>query len=537
MTWSKQLSAEPALDRVRKLISDSNYPEAARQCLDFLRGQPAHIEANFLYGELAVLMQRPHDAIIIYRKLLSVAPSHPVAHDRLAYLYNQTGDIANAVKHAEVALRHDNGSIESRLTLGAAALLDGDKDRALTMFDEARNLVDDNLDVEKTYVDALLQVGEFDKAAGVIHELLEKHPGNAPLYNSLSRTRKFHEGHPDVEIIRGLVDESGAIRNRDWQESEQVPALMALHKVESDLGNHETAFSYLKRAMDIRRQETPYEHQRVVMAHEQQQALFDAGFFSHHRSRGLGSKATDPIFIVCMPRSGSTLLERVLGGSPQVSAAGELPLAHRLTQELCAKFGDNQHDLAGLRKVPDDVWAQAGDEYVRRARSRIDDAPFFTDKMPGNFMLLGCIRAMLPRAKIIHLGRHPVANCLSIYDTDFASGHEFSYDLEGLGQYYVAYRQFMDYWRNLFGDDIVEVQYEDLVSDTAATVAALGERLQLDLDVGAIQTSQQSGNILTASQWQARQPIHTKSVERWKRLENQLQPLLGALAPVWRHGG
>jgi tetratricopeptide (TPR) repeat protein len=534
MTWSNQLSAEPALARVRKLISESNYPEAARECLDFLRGQPAHVEANMLYGELAVLMQRPHDAIIIYRKLLSAAPTHPVAHDRLAYLYNQTGDIANAVKHAEVALRHDSGAIESRLALGASALLDGDKEKALAIFDEARGLVEDDLDVEKAYMDALLQVGEFDKAAQLIHELLARYPDNAPLYNSLSRTRKFREGDPDIEVIRGLVDERGAFRNKHWQESEQVPALMALHKVESDLGNHETAFNYLRRAMDIRRQEAPYEHQRVALAHEQQQALFNADFFSHHTARGLGSTATDPIFIICMPRSGSTLLERVLGGSPQVSAAGELPLAHRLTQELCAKFGDNQHDLAGLRKVPDEVWAQAGDEYVRRARSRIDGAPFFTDKMPGNFMLLGCIRAMLPRAKIIHLCRHPVANCLSIYETDFASGHDFSYDLEGLGNYYVAYRQSMDYWRGLFGQDIIEVRYEDLVSDTAETVATLGQRLQLDLDVGAIEASQQSGNILTASQWQARQPIHTRSVERWKLLEDQLEPLLRALAPVWR---
>lgn len=528
------MSAEPALARVRRLISESNYPEAARECLGFLRGQPAHVEANLLYGELALLMERPSDAIIIYRKLLSAAPKHPVAHDRLAYLYNLTGDLANAVKHAETALRYDDSAIESRLTLGSAALLDGDKEKALAIFDEARKLVQDDLNVEKAYKDALLQVGEFDKAARLIHELLAQYPEDSALYNSLTRTRKFREGDPDIAVIRGLVGDDGELKNTKWREEQKVPAYMALHKVESDLGNHAAAFGYLERAMAIRKRQLPYDHERVAAAHQAQQAFFNADFFARHKSRNLGSTETGPIFIMCMPRSGSTLLERVLSASAQISPAGELPLAHRLLQEACATFGENQYHLQALENMPDDAWARAGDEYVRRARSRIQAAPLFTDKMPGNFMLLGWIRAMLPRAKIIHLLRNPAANCLSVYETDFASGHDFSYDLKGLGDYYVAYRQSMDYWGSLFGEDIIEVRYEDLVSDTPRTVAALAEQLQLDLDVDAIEASQKSGNILTASQWQARQPIHTQSVERWKLLEEQLQPLLEALAPVWR---
>lgn len=308
---------------------------------------------------------------------------------------------------------------------------------------------------------------------------------------------------------------------------------MALHKVESDLGNYPVAFDYLSRAMSFRREQRPYEHEKVIAAHKKIQSIFTADFFARHRDKNLGSERTDPIFIICMPRSGSTLLERVLGGSAQVSPAGELPLASRLKQELCATLGENQHDLAGLEKVPDEVWARAGDEYVRRALSRVADTPYFTDKMPGNFMGLGFIHAMLPEAKLIHLTRHPMANCFSIYETDFSTGHEYSYDLEGLGKYYVAYRQSMNYWGSIFGDKIIEVRYEDLVSDTEKTMAELGGKLGLKIDAGAIEASQQSGHILTASQWQARQPIHTRSVERWKLLEDQLQPLVQALEPVW----
>lgn len=528
------MSAEPALARVRQLIEQTDYPEAARVCLDFLKGNPADIEGNLLYGELAIKMQRPHDAIIIYRKLLSAAPQHPIAHDRLAYLYNFTGDLVNAKRHAEVAIQYDEGAVESRLALGAAALLDDDKDTALKHFDDARKLVPGNLDIEKAYMDALLQVGEFDKATEMIHAMLQQRPDHAPLYNSLSRTRKFKEGDPDAQRIRDLADAQGNLKNTKWRDGQEIPAYMALHKVESDLGNYTVAFDYLSRAMSLRRQQRQYEHDTVVAAHEKIQSVFTADFFARHAEKGLGSKQTDPIFIICMPRSGSTLLERVLGGSVQVSPAGELPLANRLKQELCAAFGDNQHDLGGLEKVPDEVWAQAGDEYVRRARSRVADTPYFTDKMPGNFMGLGFIHAMLPNAKLIHLTRHPMANCFSIYETDFSTGHDYSYDLEGLGKYYVAYRQSMDYWNSLFGDQIIEVRYEDLVSDTEGTVSELGKRLGIELDTGAIETSQQAGHILTASQWQARQPIHTRSVERWKLLEDQLQPLVRALEPVWR---
>jgi len=530
------MSGNPSLANVRRLIAQQNYPDAARECLDFLRAEPKHVEANLLYGELALLMQRDHDAIVIFRKLLSVAPRHPIAHDRLAYLYNLTGDVANAKRHAEVALSEDDGAIESRLALGIAAMQEGEKERALAFFNAARERAPGNLNVEMAYADALQQLGEFEQARELLNELIRQHPDNSFLYNALARTRKFTQDDPEVELIRSLVDAQGQVTKTGSAEGRHVAAYMALHKIESDLGNDNTAFDFLERGKGIRRSHNPHQQHHIDKMHEDMRSVFSAEFFSRHASRKLGADDTAPIFIACMPRSGSTLLERVMGSSPEISNAGELPLVINLVQELAAKFGKNQHDMAGLAKVPDDVWAQAGMEYMRRARSRVGDTPFFTDKMPGNFAAIGFIRAALPRARIIHLTRHPVANCFSIYETDFTTGHPYANDPQWLGEYYVSYRRCMDHWLGLFPGDMLEVSYEDLVGNTSDTIAKLQDYLQLELDPASVGTSQQAGHIMTASQWQARQPIHTGSIERWKRVEHRLQALLEALSPVLSAG-
>ena len=522
-----------SLDSIRRLVSQERFSEAASQCLARLREEPGDIEANLLYGKLAIHMRRPQEAIIIFRKLLSFAPDHADAHDHLAYVYSYLADHFNARRHAEAALRLSPQLLESRLALGSAYLVDGEGAAALDMFASARKLAPGNIAIERSYVDALLQCGEFEQAQTLLRKLIDRHPRNMFLYALLARSQKFTAKSADARLVYSLINDRDELLNPPDDADAEIAANMSLHKVCSDLGENARAFTFLTRAKDIRKTQTSYDHGQNVAMVEQLETFFDEAFFAMHQDANLGYPSQAPIFITCMPRSGSTLLERVLSSHPDVVAAGELPLAAGLLQEVCARFGKNQDDLSALQRLPADVWSQIGQEYLKRARNRIPDSPFFIDKMPSNFLLIGFIRAALPQAKIIHLQRHPVANCLSIFETNFSGGHPYANDQVWLGQFYTLYRRSMQHWQRVIGDDIIQVSYEELVNDTAGTLERLGQQLSLEFDPSRISSSQQSGHILTASLWQARQPIHTGSVARWQHLEAQLAPLLEALSPVW----
>lgn len=516
-----------ALTQVRQYKNKGRYTEAARHCLAILKRDPANIEANLLYGQLAIDMRRPEDAIVIFSKLLAMAPDNAVAHDSLAYLYNETNDYANAKRHALAAIRLNPMLLESQLVLGAIEILEGDKARGLRMFDNARQRAPGQLRVEMAYAQALLQCGEFDRARALLRELIARHPDNTSLYSVLAHAGKIEDGSPEARLIRSLVGDAGRLARDYDDKNARVTASMALYKLYSDLDRPRKAFTWLQRAKAVRREQYPYDEKTITTSRQGNMAIFTPDFFSTRN--GVGCDTTAPIFIVGMPRSGTTLLERVLYSSPDVSLGGELPFVGRLRDEACAKFGTNQYDSMALTRVPNSVWAQLGEEYVFRARQRVADTPHFTDKMPGNYMFIGFIRTMLPRARIIHLSRHPVANCLSLFEADFALGHNYVNDLEWLGHHYAEYRRMMDYWRECCGDALIELRYETLVADTAGTLLWLGEQLGLELDEAHIRGSQQTGGIATASLWQARQPIHTDSVARWQRLSEELAPLITKL--------
>ena len=472
-------------------------------------------------------MRRPGDAIIIFRKLLNIDPTNSIAHDCLAHVYHQSGDYSSAREHAVKALEKNPALIQSQLVLGAIEVANGNKVEALRIFDSVRSQVPGELRIEKAYAEALLNCGEFELAHELARSVIKQRPDYIPFYHILSSTHRFTPDDPDAALILNLGNEEGQLSRNQISPEDQVAAYMALFKVESDLGNLPKAFNYLRQAKALRKEQMPYSPEVATAELQGLKKLFSRAFCEQHKA--VGSAAASPVFIVGMPRSGTTLLERIISSSPEVMPAGELQVVHQLRQELSAQFGENQHDLAALSQLSPDIWQQAGEEYIKRARRLVGDAQFFTDKMPGNYLFIGFIRTMLPNAKIIHLTRHPVANCLSIYEQDFAVATAWANDLTWLGMQYVNYRNVMDYWDGIFGSSLISVTYESLVNDTEATIARLSRELNIDLRSDRVQEAQQQGNIITASKWQARQPIHTGSVARWEQVQGELEPLLAVL--------
>ncbi len=530
MTSLKQgelLGQRDQLSRVREHIQRKDYPEASRLCLQLLRSNPRDVEANLEYGHLAIKMRRHDDAIIIFRKLLAIAPQNTVAHDRLAFLYRLAGDYPNAERHASAALSRDPSLVNARLALASARIAQGRSQEALQIFASLREELPGEIHIEKAFAEALMRIGDFDRARAAIRALARRHPEDASLYSLLSRTHQFEAGSEDTALVEALAAPDGSLTQRFADSEDAVHAYMALHKVEADLGRHQQAFHYLQQAKQLRREQFPYDSSDTERLHRQIRGIFGAELIA--AASGAGCTREGPIFIVGMPRSGTTLLERVICSHPETQPGGELHIVDQLVQELCAHVGANQYDYAALARLPPALWAQAGEEYIRRARTLVGDCRYFTDKMPSNFLWAGFIRLMLPGARIIHLSRHPLDNCLSIYQQDFSSSHPWANDLDWLGQHYVIYTETMQHWHAVLADSIIELRYEDLVTDTRATCADLSRHLGMAIPLDQLENSQHQGEILTASQWQARQPIHDESVARWKFLERELQPLAASL--------
>tara|TARA_R110002110_G_scaffold205066_7_gene417309 strand:- start:468111 stop:469706 length:1596 start_codon:yes stop_codon:yes gene_type:complete len=528
MTSSTQV--DQTYQAARRDALAGKWQEAARKCLAVLRQQPANAQAIALYGEVAIRMDRLPEAIVIFKKLLAIDPQNASAQDRLAHLHHQLGDHSAAKSHAETAIRLNPKAIQSYVVLGNSLLESGQQSDAEAAFAQARQQAPDSLAVELPYIDFLLNAGKFDSALTHIRQLLDTHPACADLYQRLAISQKLDPDSDDAARLETLADASGEICDTfRTSKDNEAAACYAIYALRSTQQRYDEAFRFLENANTLRKSAVPESAGADTSVFRRVTALFDRAFINAREGTGTDSRA--PIFIVGMPRSGTTLLEQTLAQHPDVQAAGELPFIASIIQEVCAKTGSSQNDLESLARLPASAWTQMGNEYLRRVRERVPAGRFFVDKMPGNFMHLGIIRLMLPKATILHSVRDPMATCLSIYEQDFGGAHPYACDLNWLGLHYVAYEQLMAHWQTLFGDDIHTVNYESLVTSPDENRDRLLGIIGLsgyDVSTGATHAT---GMVRTASRWQARQPTHTNSIARWRNFEQQLKPLQDLIGP------
>jgi hypothetical protein len=261
--------------------------------------------------------------------------------------------------------------------------------------------------------------------------------------------------------------------------------------------------------------------------------FFDAGFFTQRA--GQGCPSAEPIFIVGLPRAGSTLLEQILASHSEVEGTKELPdiisIARRLSGNKKADADSNYPDI--LAELTPAQLTELGEEYLERTRiQRGQGTPFFIDKMPNNFSHVGMIQLILPNAKIIDARRHPLAGCFSGFKQLFASGQNFSYSLEEIGRYYRDYVDLMDHWDDVLPGRVLRVQYEEVVADLEVQVRRILEYCGLRFEPQCLEFHETARPVRTASSEQVRQPLYASAVEQWRRFELWLGPLEEALGPV-----
>lgn len=503
--------------------------QAIASYLKALQIRPDHAE---VYGNLGNLLQglgRTDQAEASYRRALQIKPDYTVAHYNLGNFLHEHGRLDGAEASYRQALQIQPDNADVLVNLGKVLQEMDRSGEAEACFQKALQIESDHGEAHSNLGKLLMDSGRVDEAEASLRRALEIRPDDLAVRLSLALARKATVGG---ENLKALLAAEQAARNSatPLPAKDAVPLHFALGKSLDDIGDHATAFPHFLEGGRLKRASLAYDADKTAGHFASIMRNFDKATLE--RLRGGGDPAHLPIFVLGMPRSGTTLTEQIIASHPEVHGAGELPdLTTILRRDVAgATFPDN---LQSLDRACLSAW---GADYVAGLQRRAPDARHITDKMPANFMALGLIHLMLPNAKIIHVIRNPVDTCLSCFTTLFEHGQEYTYDLAELGRYYVDYARLMEHWREVLPEGaFLEVRYEDIVADQEAQARRLIEYCGLEWDDACLDFHRNKRVVRTASMTQVRQPIYQSSVERWRPYEEFLRPLfdtLGDLAPV-----
>ncbi|GAB5457874.1 MAG: tetratricopeptide repeat-containing sulfotransferase family protein [Henriciella sp.] len=375
----------------------------------------------------------------------------------------------------------------------------------------------DNAALRYAYSSALIATGNLVEAEAQLDALIEANPDDYDAWYNRATLRKQTVESNHIPALKAAISKSsGNIRA-----AVQLNYALA-HELE-DLGRYDESFAALKLGADARRSMMAYRVEKDIDTMAEIASVFDQSFFSEPRK---GCDTAGPVFVLGLPRSGSTLVDRILSAHPEVESLGELndfPLA---LGEL-ARTVDGPQNL--VRKSAKLNMHQLGEAYLKRVLPRGSGKRYFIDKAPTNFLYIGLIAAALPNAQIIHLNRDPLDNALGMYKALFRMGYPFSYDFNDLARYMRAKTSLMEHWQSVLPGRVIDVHYEHIVADQEGETRRLLAALDLEWDPACISFHRNKSPSATASAAQVRRPLYSSSVGRWRRYEEHLQPLIKAL--------
>jgi tetratricopeptide (TPR) repeat protein len=517
---------DPRLREAAAALCENRIPEAETLLRQHLKERPTDVAAIRMFAEVAARLERHADAEKLLARCLQLTPGFAAARRNYAtVLHRQYKDVA-ALKQVEQLLARDPRDPTCRNL--KAAILGG-----LGRYDESiqqyAGILAEYPEHEKVWLNyghALKTAGRQEEGIAAYRRCIALAPRSAAAYWSLANLKTFRFTPADVAAMRAQLEQEGLSLD------EQVQLHFALGKALEDEGSYAQSFEHYAGANRLRRSTASYDAERTTARVERSRAILTREFFAARR--GYGAAAADPIFIVGLPRAGSTLLEQILASHSAVEGTMELPDVISMARELA----DEAHGMrAPFPAVLADLSAAQchalGERYIEQTRvQRKTSRPFFIDKMPNNFAYLGFIQLILPNAKIIDARRHPLACCFSVFKQHFARGQQFAYDLTDLGRYYRDYVALMSHFDNTLPGRIHRVIYEHLVEDTETQVRDLLKYCGLAFEERCLRFYENERAVRTASSEQVRQPIFREALEHWRHFEPWLGALREALGPV-----
>lgn len=499
-------------------------PEAERLIGRSLQLEPNNANAWSDLGMTRIRADTPEKSLQSLENALALAPEHPDALNNMAQALRRLGRFEQARPLLErlVALRPGSGG--AHYALADTKYKSNDVSGAIESYQTAIRLDPDDRRARTGLGDAYESAGRFKEAKMQYLAALRREP-DAVL--PLARLLQLREGKVDAQ----LVTNAAALADSDQVPEEgRIRLNIALAYFYDREEQYEEAFRRLRAGYDAQSRHQPFDADGFTRAIDSLIGTLTEDFYASAPRSGVASER--PIFIVGMPRSGTTLTEQILASHSRVAAGGELSMLLKTSYQISDLSSSREPYPRGLLSIDTPALRKMAERYLEHLASISRTADRVTDKLPFNFMHLGVIALLFPNARIVHCRRQPIDNCLSCYFTSFARQIRFANRLDTLGRYYVDYHRLMRHWQSVLPIEIFELQYEDLVSDTEDQIRALLEYCGLDWEDACLAFNETERGVRTPSRWQVRQPIYRKSVARWRNYEQQLEPLIRILTPV-----
>jgi tetratricopeptide (TPR) repeat protein len=521
---AKLKTLAPAVITATSLFSDGEVYAAEEVIRPHLKANPFDVEAMRLLARIGVKLDILDDAEFLLESVLELSPNYQAARYDYVRVLLQRHRGAAALAEAKILLRADPQNRDYRAVYASACVGLADYEQAIAIYRDLLREAPHAPDLHLSVGHALKTLGRQQEAIASYWSAAEANPSFGDAYWSLANLKTYRFAPNDIARMRAIA------ARPDIAVDDRTHLCFALGKALEDHGDYAGSFAYYARGNALKKAELRYRPETTERNARLQMSVFTPALLASRR--GVGCDRPDPIFIVGLPRAGSTLLEQILASHSQVEGTMELADITRLVVRLHGRVHDEGAPSypGNVRDLPAAKLRDFGERYLADTQIYRSGKPFFIDKNPNNFRHLGLIHLILPNAKIIDARREPMACCFSNFKQLFASGQEFTYGLEDIGRYYRSYVALMAHWDAVLPGKILRVQHEDVVTDLAANVRRMLDFLGLDFEPQCLEFHKTERSVRTASSEQVRQPIFRDGLDQWQHFSPWLNPLRQAIA-------
>ncbi|BDX07005.1 tetratricopeptide repeat-containing sulfotransferase family protein [Planctobacterium marinum] len=498
----------------RDLMYEGQLEGADKVCRQYLQQHKHDAEALTLLGELGIQLKAYPEAEFVLESCVALHPQHYFAGLEYIKLLNQIGKFSQSLKICEQLLKHHSQDKPLQLAKAGALLGIGDISASIELYQQLLKE-----DEQQPYIQLLL--GHALKANGQIEDAIAAYqmarqfkPDFGDAYWSLANTKTYRFSESELQSMENLTNTA------ETNLEDKIHIHFALGKALEDAKEYQQSFLHYESGNKLKQAQTGYDISAMERQVDRQITACNQALFSN--LTGCGAEDPAPIFIVGLPRAGSTLLEQILASHSQVEGTMELHNVLSLVSKLRGKANAYPENLQEIEPA---YFQRFGEQYLKDTQIYRSDKAFFIDKMPNNFMHVGLIKLMLPNAKVIDARRAPMDCCFSGYKQLFGEGQEFSYDLDSIARYYRSYEKLMAHWDQVLPGFVLKVQHEDVIDDVETQIRRLLDFCGLEFEAQCLRFYETQRAIKTPSSEQVKQPINRKGQDRWRHYETHLQPL------------